>query len=82
MGAEAFGALVDEQHLTRLAEGPVTVEVDLVSPLDGSRIGRMPVPARWLRQEPIDTPAVCVGQHITVGSVQMLYGDAGLERVQ
>jgi hypothetical protein len=39
-------ALADEQHLTRLAEGPVTIGVDLVSPLEGSRIERMPVRAR------------------------------------
>jgi hypothetical protein len=71
---------VDERHLTRLAEGPVTIEVDVPSPLDGSRIERMPVPARWLRQVPADTPAVCDGQRITVGDVEMLYEDVGLVR--
>ena len=73
-------ALVDEQHLTRLAEGPVTIEVDLISPLDGSRIERMPVPAWWLRQVPPDTPTVCEGQRISVGNVDMIYGDVGLVR--
>ena len=73
-------ALVDEQHLTRLAEGPVTIEVNVVSPLDGSRIERMPVPARWMRQVPVDTPAVCDGQHITVGVLTLLYGEVGLVR--
>jgi CRISPR-associated endonuclease/helicase Cas3 len=71
-------ALVDERHLTRLAEGPVTIEVDVPSPLDGLRIESMPVPARWLRPVPTDTPAVCEGQRIRVGDVEMLYEDVGL----
>jgi hypothetical protein len=71
---------VDERHLTRLAEGPVTIEVDVASPLDSSRIERMPVPARWLKDVTPDTPAVCDGQRIIVGNVEMIYADVGLVR--
>ncbi len=58
----------------------MTIEVNLISPLDGSKIERMPVPASWLRQVSADTPIVCEDQHLYVGNVGMTYGEVGLVR--
>lgn len=58
----------------------VTLEVDIMSPLDGSRIRRMPVPWRWMRSVSPGTPAICDGQTITVGTVVLSYGNFGLQK--
>lgn len=73
-------AVVTRTPPTRLGDPSVSVEVDLCSPLDGSKIDVLPVPARWLRGVPQDAEAVCRDQMVDVDGVRMEYGTHGLMR--
>lgn len=71
-----------DSHPTRLGDGTVTVETpDLLSPLTGNEVPAVPVPARWLHGVDQDTPAIVLGQTITIGKLAMLYGEQGLRKI-
>jgi CRISPR-associated endonuclease/helicase Cas3 len=71
-----------DSHPTRLGDGTVTIETPgLRSPLTGPALAAVPVPARWLRGVDEDTSAIVDGQTITIGPLEMRYGEQGLQRL-
>jgi CRISPR-associated endonuclease/helicase Cas3 len=80
-------AVIDERIPTRLGEGRIAVRIEgvLRSPLDGTAIDAMPVPARWLRDVEPDTPTLVVRVEGTrawlgVAGVRLRYTDLGLQK--
>ena len=68
-----------DPHPTRLGDGTVTVETPgLRSPLTGSKVVALPVPARWLGGVDEDTPATVEVRLVTIGALAVRYGESGL----
>ena len=78
---------VDNHVPTRLGEGTVTVRLSppIRSPFTGAEIDAMPVPWRWIRDEPPESVGATARSNgdwqIDIGNVQLHYGPMGLVKL-
>jgi CRISPR-associated endonuclease/helicase Cas3 len=82
-------ALIDDQYVTRLAQGTVTVATPgLMSPFTGDPIEALPIPVSWFARANVDftdwvegeQEAVVTGRQVQIGALILTYDRLGLQR--